>query len=55
MRVKLVFERNTRNSAVYSSKDFGSLIVTVYVPRGRDREEAYDVEVPDELVNGKSR
>lgn len=55
MKVKLVYERKTRRSDVYSSKDFGSLIVTAYVPTGPKRDLEYEVEIPDELVNGKPR
>lgn len=49
----MILERSTRNSAVYSSKEFGSLIVTAWVPKGRKRKTEYDIEVPDELVEGE--
>lgn len=54
MKVSLVHERSTSNFEVYSAKDFGSLIVTVHVPKGLKREMSYDLDLPDELVEGKT-
>jgi len=53
MRVKLVYERNTRNSNLYTAKDYGGVLVNVYVPKQPRPVSDFQIEIPDEVINGK--
>jgi hypothetical protein len=54
MEVTLTYERNTRNSHLYTAKDYGGVLINIYIPKRPNPPQSMTVTLPNWVGSGGS-